>query len=159
MEKFTVYQLTPELFSRFGQIVKTPTKLPDISNHVLDFWSKIALVPDAGDLEIGLCKVKDRPWKLKEMENHLETPEIIIPLDGDMILPVAQFFYREPKPKAAETVLFKISPGICLILSIGTWHCLPFPINKATAEFLVIFQKGTAYNDLIIESLDKEIAF
>ncbi|MEM2969870.1 MAG: ureidoglycolate lyase [Candidatus Bathyarchaeia archaeon] len=107
-----------------------------------------------GEIEIGLCQVKKDSNTLKFMEKHARTPELIVPIKGSFILPVA--LSHNPldvteSPSAADVEAFFVRSNQALVMNNGVWHSAPFPIGKETT-FFVIFKKDTSKNDVIFKN-------
>lgn len=148
-----------ELFSPYGQVVIAPSEGPSLSNDTLDCWNRLAGLDGVDQLEITLCRVKLRPYLVEMMERHTQTYEVILPFNGDMVLPVADPIDGAGGVRADRVRLFRIYPGMCVVLDPGVWHWLPYPVDADRAEFFVVFRLGTADDDLITCDLDEAMEF
>lgn len=156
--RLTVAEPTPEGFRPFGQVVCGPAGAPDTANENLEFWSELTYLPGVGELAVALCHAHARTPVVAQLENHRRSFEALIPLEGEMVLPVARYTAGEG-PKASETALFHFAPGMMLILDPGIWHWLPYPQDRETGRFLVLFRRGTSQEDLFFADLDEAITF
>lgn len=146
-------KLTPEGFKPFGTVLVPQTEKPTITSEVLDCWDVKDL--GLGDGLVQYITVKSRPFAFSKMERHVKTPEVLIPLDGSGIFPLAPASkLDDPKalPPVDEITAFVLDGTKAVILEKGVWHWPPFPITE-TASYLVMFRKGTVEDDLDIKDL------
>jgi len=147
-----IQPLTIEKFKRYGQVVMPPeTAEPTIANDDLTYWKQQALVKIKGDIEIGVLKVKKHEMMFNEMEKHNETPEMLIGLDGDFVVPVAP--PSEDIPSLEQIEAFHVKHGQAIIMDTDCWHGGPKPLDKNEVTILVIFKDNTSQNDLVLKEL------
>jgi ureidoglycolate hydrolase len=150
--------LSREVFAPYGQIVIRPTDEPAVCNEMFAYWPALATTQIAGEIEISWLKLMRRPLEFGELERHLATPELIVPMDGTVLLPVAPPEHLDnsdcvPSPEKAE--VFRVEQGQAVLLHTGTWHWAPFPLGSQ-ASCLIIFKKDTGAKDLIIQEFANE---
>ena len=151
--------LTAEAFSKFGRVIEVPNSKPLVERENVKFWGTIATFKVDGEAEIGICVVKKDSNILKFMERHVQTPEVIIPIKGDFVLPVAiskNLDDRDEYPKAEDVEAFYIRDEQALILNKGVWHYAPLPVENK-ASFFVIFKKETTRRDLDVKEISEEV--
>jgi ureidoglycolate hydrolase len=102
------------------------------------------------------------PYRTGRFERHRHTPEIWIPLDGELVVLLAQAgaivqpFYPEHREGRADAVAkdrfaaFRIPTGQAVVLAPGVWHAVPFA--RTETRVLVMYRDGTAAEDC--ESVD-----
>jgi len=98
--------------------------------------------------------VKKDSNTLKLMEKHAKTPELIVPIRGNFILPVAVSYNPlnvTESPSAADVEAFYVRSNQALVMNNGVWHSAPFPVRKETT-FFVIFKKETSKNDVVFKN-------
>jgi len=141
MELIKATQLS---FRKYGKVVNAPSDAPTSEAKEYKFWSDIADYEIEGETEIGICTVYRQPENiLIGLERHINTPEILIPMDAPFILPVLRDGNDEQSPE-----LFKVDIGEAVVIDNGVWHgpCLPYKVNQSS--YFVIFKKGTPIDDV-----------
>lgn len=136
--------ITTENFSKFGRIVSAPKDKPTSEAEDYKFWSDIADYMIEGSTEIGLCTVYKQPKaEISGMERHLNTPEILIPIDAPFVLPL---LHDGKAGKEAEA--FKVNIGEAVVIDRGVWHGACLPVGKKECTYFVIFKKSTPFEDV-----------
>src|SRR3989338_1375238 len=80
---------TASAFEAFGKVFKTPTGPPTAKAAEFSFWSNVISYSIPGETEVGWCTVyRDGEVIVHSVEQHLRTPEVLIPVDGPFVLPV-----------------------------------------------------------------------
>ena len=148
-----VRPLTTETFAPFGQLVTMPDELK-IEPGAVHGWSRRATAAFPGEVEVGWLKLLQRPAEVSQMEHHLGTPEMLVPLDVPLLVPVApadEAANAVPDPDRIEG--FVVRPGQALVFDRSGWHWLAFPMEGETGACLIIFAKDTPDHDLLIRDL------
>ena len=149
-----IKSLTVEMFKRYGQVVKPPeTAEPTIATDDLTYWKQQATIRIDGDVEVGILKVKKHEMLFDQMEKHNETPEMLVALDADFIVPVAP--PSEDIPSVEQIEVFHVKHGQAIIMDTACWHGGPNPLDKNEVTILVIFKDNTSQNDLVIKELSE----
>lgn len=131
-------------FSKFGKIVKSPNGQPTSQASDFKFWSNIANYEISGLTEIGICTVyKQQRNFIKNMERHLYTPEILIPIDAPFVIPLLKDSDVEEQAEA-----FQVNIGEVVIIDKAVWHGACLPIGKEQSSYFVIFKKETPKEDV-----------
>jgi len=104
----------------------------------------------------GVLESVPRPKVLGRMERHLRTREALIALDGEAVLCVAPP-QESVHGELSGITAVRICAGQALILEVGAWHWIPFPVGTSTARFLVIFKSGTGKDDLYYHDLPRSL--
>ena len=152
----TVSELSKEAYQPFGQFVCLPTHKPTIEEDIVKYWANLAGFEIPGTIDVGWVTMKKRPFILTQLERHFNTVEVVIPLDDVMVLPVA--IGREPfdyksQPRPEDVCGFYLRPGQMITFAPGAWHFGGFPVNKPEASFLVLTRRGTADEDVSMQSI------
>jgi ureidoglycolate hydrolase len=153
-----VKTLTTEAFAPFGQLVTRPDAIA-IEPGAVHGWARLATARLQGEVEVGWLELLRRPVEVTQMEHHLGTQEMIVPLDVPLVVPVA------PADPAADAIpdpelieAFVVEPGQALVMDNSGWHWLPFPTEGESGSCLIIFAKDTPAHDLLIRDLpDREV--
>ena len=80
--------LTKEAFEPFGQLITVPQDIA-VEPGAVHGWARVATTQFPGEVEVGWLKLLRRPAEVTQMEHHLGTPELVIPLDVPLLVPVA----------------------------------------------------------------------
>lgn len=144
--------ITEDNFKKFGKVVKTPEGEPTAQADDFKFWPDIADYEINGATEIGICTVFKQPKNLiNGMERHLETPEILIPIDAPFVLPLLK---EGDSEEGAEA--FQVDIGEVVVIDKAVWHGACLPVGKEESSYFVIFKKGTPNEDVYKKEI-KEI--
>ncbi len=86
---------------------------------------------------------------LTKMEHHTETPELVVPMNGEGVVVVVA-----PEGEMAEDEIkaFYLEKGKGVILNTGVRHFIPYPTGDNT-DCLIVFKNATGANDLVWEDL------
>ncbi len=134
------------------QRVTLPTRPSDVGNEVGDHWAGVAVMRIEGEVDVGVMRVRQRPTKYDSMERHLRTPELIVALDGAVLLPVSVDAESGDGPDIDRLRVLRVDQGSGVLLERGVWHAIPFPLD-APVNCLVVFRRNTASDDLEVKSL------
>ena len=129
-------------------VLATPNKGKTLEDGA-EFSFEFA-VTDLGMPE-GLCagrlECSSRPMRLLKMERHLKTPELLSAVEGDSIIAVAP--PQEPlNGRLTDVRAVIIRAGQAIVLAVGAWHWIPYPMGDKSARFLVVYRNATADDDL-----------
>lgn len=150
--------LTPASFAKFGKVADANVIPPLVNAENLKFWTTIATYTVDGETEIALCQVKKSVDFVGMLERHVKTPEILVPIEGDFILPVAPAGnLQDPAeiPEASGVEAFIVRSDQAVVMEKGVWHTAPIPIGKETS-FFVIFRKETSKQDAVFKKLKND---
>jgi len=147
--------LTPQAFKGYGQVVELPQD-PDkalVATEFIYFWrTSTGFCIEGGKVEIGVCTVRARDYVLTEMERHLRTSEIFIPVGKDLIFAVApsrDLADPQDAPRPEDMEAFYLKKDQMIILNKGVWHYAPFTTKEhKEASALVFFKAETPVNDV-----------
>ncbi len=144
MERVTKQKATPASFAAYGSVVTIPSGRTTSESPEYKFWSDIAHYHIDGETEIGVCTVYESQQQvLTGIERHLRTPEILIPIDGPFILPLA----REINGKIVVDA-FTVAVGEAVVINPGVWHGPCLPVGQPSESYYVIFRRGTPAEDV-----------
>lgn len=142
--KIKSQQITSENFKKFGKAVTAPEGEPTSQAAHYKFWSDIANYLIDGRTEIGICTVYKQPLStISGMERHLRTPEVLIPIDAPLKLPLLLDGESEEEVKS-----FQCNIGEAVVINKAVWHGACLPVGKYESSYFVIFRKGTPHEDV-----------
>jgi len=139
-----------------GKVIDIPEAPPLVESETVKYWGTLASFMVEGEVEIGICIVKRGSNVMEQMERHVETPELITPIEGDFVIPVAasrNLEDPEETPRVEDVKAFYISERQAFLMDRGVWHWAPFPVGKE-ASFFVIFKKGTTKRDMTVKKFE-----
>ena len=142
--EITCKKVTAENFASFGRLVSLPVAEPTASGKTFKFWSDIAHYNIDGETEIGLCTVYAQPEiSIDQLERHIHTPEILIPVDAPFMLPLML-----DDKSLAEAECFQVDPGEAVVIDDAVWHGPCIPVGVKECSYFVIFRRGTPHTDV-----------
>jgi ureidoglycolate hydrolase len=147
--------------SQVGLVVLPDCPAP-LGTDTVKFWPALTKYAISGETEVGLCTCFGRPRQIEHLERHQNTPEILVPLDGDFLLPVAAVDQPETQNGvlSAEGVeVIRVKAGTAVVLSSGVWHWAVWPHNRQSVTYLVMFRSHTPNEDLEIKEVKDMVQF
>ena len=94
----------------------------------------------------SLCRILKRDLVIKASEYHNHTGEMIIPLDGDILMHVGPATSDNVVP-IAEIEIFRIPKGTVVSIYPGVWHQAAFVYQCNSVNILVALPERTYVND------------
>lgn len=92
-----------------------------------------------------------------QVEYHTTTPEMILPLNDDMILHVAPA--SGGVPVTHLTKAFVVPKGTLVKIHTAVWHLAPLPAQEAELQAMIILPECTYANDCTVVDLKEEEQF
>ncbi len=148
---FTTQELSAEAFAPYGQVLTAYDGAPLAEDDVITYWGGVGVAAFDGPVSAGMLFGHPRRMATNKLERHLNTPEVLVALEGDAAVCVGE--PGEPDRLSA----FIVRQGEAVALFKGTWHWTPFPTGERDCRFLVLFHAGTERDDLEIRELPEEI--
>jgi ureidoglycolate hydrolase len=139
MNVYLVRPLSEESFAPYGRVFERPNSDPLAETAAFSYWSDISKYVIEGETEIGWCIVR-RTESADWFERHHRTPEVLIPVDSAVALPVMG------EDQSVE--VFRVDVGQAVILNQSAWHSACIPLESAEAGYFVIFRRGTPSEDV-----------
>jgi ureidoglycolate lyase len=147
MRLISVNTLTKENFSDFGSFYN----LLEPDGHTLGtFFHDHILMPVSGNMPVGFSSmVISKPDRMivTKAEYHNTTPEVLLPLDDDIII------YTAPPsniPVPEKTVAFIVPEGTVILMNTGVWHFTPFPVHQKETHVMVALPERIYASDCTI---------
>ncbi len=148
-------KVTAEGFKKYGQVVELqPGAEAAVSEKDFEYWKQQAVFRTEGSCEIGVLKVKKHDMAFGQMEQHTETPEVLIGVDGGFVVPVGSV--SEDVPAVGDIEAFEVGQGQAIVMDKSCWHWVPNPVDKDEVTVLVLFRNNTSANDLVIKDLSEQ---
>jgi ureidoglycolate lyase len=149
MRSLSFQPLSREAFEKYGSYAAMINPAgPKIGAEPIEFFrdmvqSQLGAVPVAS---FGVCRVVKRPFVLDVSEYHDTCCEILLPLDGPVLMHVAPAVAGREFPfEQAEA--FLVPRGTICCLRPGVWHHAPFALETQVVNCLVALPERTYMND------------
>ncbi len=141
MKRTTIRRIDDEAFRRYGSVAVCPAGPPLAEDATFKYWSDAGNYRIEGETEIGFCTVYSQDRDIVDwMEQHARSPEIIIPIDSAVVLPVMS--------DDGQVDAFLIEPGEAVVIGEDVRHSACKPFGSDEAAYFVIFRRGTPQEDV-----------
>lgn len=155
-------RLSVESANGYGDLIRIPVageREPLLSSDFFNHYGPMAQMPCDGLFELGITTFKNRPLIVDKLEQHAMTAELLLALDGPMIIPIAKIKTEDsvamPDERTIKALYIEKGEGIAFYE--GMWHWAPFPAGDTEfSSVLVGFKADTAQDDIIIKDLENE---
>jgi len=149
MRAITYAELSLESFRTFGAFARMiDPSGPKLGAEPIEFYrdmvqAQLGVNPVAS---FGVCRVTRRPFVLDVSEYHDTCCEVVLPLDGDVLMHVAPAVPQREFPFEAVEV-FRVPRGTLCCLRPGVWHHAPFALEAPAVNCLIALPERTYMND------------
>ena len=145
MKQIAYQELSPEAFGTFGSYAAMidPATVR-IGAPPIEFYRDMvqADLGAAHTGSFGVCRVAERPYVINVSEYHNGCPEVVLPLDGDVLIHVAPAVPEKEFPFDSAAA-FRVPRGTLVVLRPGVWHHGPFTIDTPVTNCLVMLPERT----------------
>lgn len=159
MRKVKAERLTQEGFSPFGVFYSmTNPQGYSLNGELHQFFPD--RISEFYGTRVGFSPIQvKKPEKMivTQVEYHTTTPEIILPLNDDMILHVAPA--SGGVPVTHLTKAFVVPKGVMIKINTAIWHLAPLPANEQELHAMIILPECTYANDCTVIDLEEEECF
>ncbi len=147
MKRIQTQRLSSDDFGPYGSVAVRPAGPPLAEDDSFKYWSDAGRYGIEGETEIGYCTVFRRDRAVVDwMERHVRTPEILIPVDHALVLPVTS--------DDGAVAAFVAEPGEAVVIGPGVWHSACLPLAEDEATYFVIFRRRTPHEDVTKKSIE-----
>lgn len=146
-----IQALEQEAFAEFGEILSMDDVPSVDSANEFAFHDTAQGIRLASHCCTGVLSCRNRPRKVVKMERHHESSEVIVALDGDVVMVMAPS--DDELENNTRVRSFLIKQGQAIVMKPNTWHWIPFPVDKQDVHALVLFKDATGANDLHFRDL------
>lgn len=159
MKTIKLEKLTKEAFAPYGEYFgfteptgyalkgELHTFYPD--RVIASYGKTVAFSP--------LLVKKPDVMKITQAEYHTTTPEVLVPLNDDMILHVAPPSGGKPVPD--YTKAFLVPKNTVVKMNACVWHLAPLPANVDELCVMVVLPECTYINDCVVVDLKEDEQF
>ncbi len=159
MRTIKVEPLTHEAFAPFGQYydMEHPDGYP-LSGELHRFFPDRVTAHEEHQVAFSPILVKKPAvMEITQAEYHTTTCEIILPLNGDMILHVAPPSAGKPLP--AYTRAFLVPKHTLVKMNACVWHLAPLPADIPELCAMIVLPECTYMNDCTVVDFSEEDRF
>lgn len=159
MRTVKVEPLTVESFLPFGFFETCIT--PAREKFVLGIGGAVEFYPDMVQQDLGgvsiasysSLRVAPREFRIDITEYHTKAAEVLLPLDGDILMHVAP----PSPPKAAVPLdkikVFRVPCGTLVTMRPGVWHHAPFTLTDKPVNMLIVLPERIYATDCVVVEL------
>lgn len=151
--------LTHEPFAPFGNFyVMTKPDGYSLNGEIHRFFPD--RISESYGTRVGFSPIlvkKPEQMKVTQVEYHTTTPEMILPLNDDMILHVAPA--SAGIPVTHLTRAFLVPKGTLVKINTAIWHLAPLPAEAEELQAMIILPECTYANDCTVVDLKEEEQF
>lgn len=152
-------ELTHEGFSPFGTFYSmTEPQGHSLNGEIHRFFPD--RISESYGTRVGFSPILvKKPAKMivKQVEYHTTTPEMILPLNDDMIIHAAPASAGVPVTNLTKA--FLVPKGVMVKINTAIWHLAPLPANEDELQAMIILPECTYANDCTVVSLAEEEQF
>lgn len=158
MKKLNVEKLSSGSFSLFGTFVDLKGKAETIGAPPIEFLRDMVQHDLGGNaiVSYSICRVGPRPFVIDTTEYHSKTAEMMLGLDGDMLIHVGPATPPCDSPPIEKFRVFKIPAMTLVVIRPGVWHHAPFALGKKELNVLIGLPERAYANDCVCLPLDKK---
>jgi ureidoglycolate lyase len=135
---------------RFGKYGYTGNLLLPVGEKIADdssiFFRDMIQLGSYTDAAASVCQLAKRAMIVTGAEYHSSCGEVIVPLDGDIIIPLAPALPVDSSP-VDHFEAFHVKRGTLVYLRQGVWHSAAFPVDSAVVNLLIILPERTYAKD------------
>lgn len=154
-KKISVEMITKENSVSYGVLVTTEGIDPDYKDNGFSFTKHLAITNFSEKVSFSLVESYPENNIISILEYHNNTPEVLVPINNDIILVLAT---GQELPDENSIKAFKLLYGQAFIINSHVWHYAPIVSDIATKTF-VIFNENTPDNDVIQVNLNKALGY
>lgn len=159
MRKIKVEKLTKDAFAPYGEYyaMDNPAGYA-LCGELHRFFPDRVTTYSSGKLSFSPIVVK-KPEKMeiKQAEYHTTTAELILPLNDDMIIHVAEPSAGVPIPE--YTKAFLVPKNTLVKMNACVWHLAPLPAHENELCAMIVLPECTYINDCTVVDLTPDEQF
>ena len=149
MKQITYKNLSPEGFAKFGSYANMTNPIgPRLGAEPIEFFRDMvqSQLGNASVASFGVCRVIKRPFVMDVSEYHDTCCEVVLPLDGDVLMHVAPAVPEKEFP-FEQAEVFLVPRGTLCCLRPGVWHHAPYAFHSEAVNCMVTLPERTYMND------------
>ncbi len=159
MKKFKAKKITVQDFAPYGQVYNmSEPQGYALQGEIHRFFPD--RLTSSSVTELGFSPIlvkKPDEMKITAVEYHNTTPEIILPLNDDMIIHVAPASAGTPVTDLTEA--FIVPKNTLVKINTAIWHLAPLPVNAQELCAMIVLPVCTYANDCTVVDLKEDEQF
>ncbi|MEE1114631.1 MAG: DUF4867 family protein [Eubacterium sp.] len=156
MIEIKVQELTKEAFAPFGEYYDMVN--PDghaLCGEIHQFYpDRITEAYFTRAAFSPLVVKRPEEMVIKQLEYHNNSPEIILPLTGDVIIHVGPA--SAGTPVTEKTKAFYVKKGTLVKLKTAIWHLAPLPVDEQVTVLIVLPELTYAKDCPVVDLKEEE---
>lgn len=150
-------KINKENFSDYGTYIDESEITPTYSDSAFDWWNALGILDIEGKTSLGVVRPNYNPeFSEQVFEQHNHTPEVLVPIDDDVIVLVGKkTAFDHGMPAKEDFEAFLVPKGMAVSLNPGIWHHAPMTLS-GSVKTLVLFKEGTSFKDTIVKELKEQ---
>ncbi len=152
MKQIAWKELSQEAFAKYGTSANMINPVwPKLGAEPIEFYRDMvqSTLGVSTVASFGVCRVVKRPFIMDVSEYHNGCCEIVLPLEGDVLMHVAPAVPEKEFP-FDQVEVFRVPRGTICCLRPGVWHHAPFALETAVVNCLVALPERTYMNDCTV---------
>lgn len=152
-------KITNENFATFGRFypMANPTGYPLQGELHRFFPDRLSLGVNCTLAFSPILVKKPAEMLIKQQEYHNTTPEMILPLNDDMIIHCAPASAGALVNENAKA--FIVPKGTLVLINTAIWHLCPLPVNEDELCAMIVLPECIYANDCTVVDLPPEQQF
>jgi ureidoglycolate lyase len=158
MIKKEVKKLTTENFSIYGTYADMLNpKGTKFGTEPIEFFRDMIQLSLGQSISasFSLCRLQKRDFVIEASEYHNSCGEMIIPLDGDILMHVGAATSTAEVP-VADIEIFRIPKGTIVCIRPGVWHQAAFAYKCNSVNILVALPERAYMSDCHLINIPQE---
>jgi len=157
MREIKINQLTKAGFDKYGSFISmVKPETAGLGEAPNEFFRDMLPLKMGGTVaSCSICRVKKQPLIIKEVEHSNYFEKGILPLDGDIVI-----FVAEATPAGIipldKFAAFYVPQYTLVKLRVGVWHHAPFGYERDETNVLIVTPDRFYVNDIFVQDLDEE---
>lgn len=141
-------KISKENFASFGGYFDESSSVPVSAERYFSWWNGVGIIDIKGRTSVGVVRPVFNPdFSETIFEQHRNTPEVLIPVDEDVILLLGkEAAFKNEIPSKEDFEAFLVPRGTVVSINPGVWHHSPMAMNKFS-RVIVLFKENTSQND------------
>jgi len=150
-------KINKDNFSDYGTYIDENQIAPTYSDSAFDWWNAVGTIDIEGKTSVGFVRPNFNPeFSEQVFEAHNHTPEVLVPIDDDVIVLVGKkTAFDNELPAKEDFEAFLVPTGMAVCLNPGVWHHAPMTLS-GSVKTLVLFKENTSFEDTTVKDLKEQ---
>lgn len=156
MREIKVRELTKQDFEKYGWFASMRTPETAVLGEPPNEFARdiLPLKMSSNVASCSICRVKKQPLVIKEVEHSNTFEKAMLPLDGDIVIFVAEA--TPPGDIPLDRIeAFRVPQYTLAKMRVGVWHHAPFGLEKDETNVLIVTPDRFYVNDIFVKELEE----